>query len=250
MPARRTGALRQVRCAAVAAVPPSGAGPTLPAAPVLLPPPSPPPPCSRGFSVETPSRAAGGLHPSPVLSHAAADTAAFNFDAYVMKQAKLVEKALSDSVPQQYPDTIHEAPSLAFLTPSLHHSLRRSRPRAGALAATLPRAPVSPSATRRAALAGDAVLSAGRWEAHPADALPGRLRARRRRPGCRHAHGAPRAPISRPQALRPRCPACISPPAPAPQPHPTTPRAPAPGPRTPPGFYVSPPKTRRRAPWR
>ena len=33
----------------------------------------------------------------------------FNFDEYVMKQAKKVEKALSESVAEQYPETIHEA---------------------------------------------------------------------------------------------------------------------------------------------
>lgn len=32
----------------------------------------------------------------------------FDFDAYVMKQAKIVEKALSESVPLQYPEKINE----------------------------------------------------------------------------------------------------------------------------------------------
>jgi geranylgeranyl diphosphate synthase type II len=41
--------------------------------------------------------------------------APFDFNAYVAEQAKLVEKALSDSVPQQYPETIHEAMRYSLL---------------------------------------------------------------------------------------------------------------------------------------
>lgn len=45
----------------------------------------------------------------------------FDFDAYVMKQAKIVEKALSQSVPQQYPDKINEVQNVV---PSASNLLR------------------------------------------------------------------------------------------------------------------------------
>jgi geranylgeranyl diphosphate synthase type II len=39
----------------------------------------------------------------------------FDFNVYVQEQAVLVERALSDSVPQQYPETIHEAMRYSLL---------------------------------------------------------------------------------------------------------------------------------------
>lgn len=51
----------------------------------------------------------------PHASPCPAGGAPFDFNAYVAEQAKLVERALSDSVPQQYPETIHEAMRYSLL---------------------------------------------------------------------------------------------------------------------------------------
>lgn len=62
----------------------------------------------RGLSVCTNAIAS----PAPTESRSAPE---FNFDEYVMKQAKKVEKALSESVAEQYPETIHEAMRYSLL---------------------------------------------------------------------------------------------------------------------------------------